>query len=472
MKLHEECGVMAIWRRDKGDVASLNYYGLYALQHRGQESCGIAVNDGGVISCVKGLGIVPDVFSKQTLSDMPEGTMSLGHVRYAVSGTDARSDMLPMVVRHVKGNMAIACNSSLTNSETLREKLTEEGVVFHTGSDAEVIANLVTRQRLSKVSIEEAIVEAMNELEGAYSFVIISPRKMIAVRDPHGFHPLCMGTLDDGFAIASESCALDSVGAKFMQDVAPGEVVIIDPDGTVRFDRTHVNEKKKTTCVFEYIYFARPDSVIDGSSVAIARQRAGAFLALEHPVAADVVIGVPDSGIDAAIGYAKQSGIPYGVGFIKNKYIGRTFIQPTQKNREDLVRIKLNPIASVVAGKRVVLVDDSIVRGTTSGPIVKLLREAGATEVHMRSSAPAFKFRCYHGTDVPDKNKLIAHSHSVEEIRDIIGVDSLGYLSCANVHLLADNSEGFCTACFDGNYPDGEPTDEKNKYAKKLEEQA
>ncbi|MER2144151.1 MAG: amidophosphoribosyltransferase, partial [Eubacteriales bacterium] len=352
--------------------------------------------------------------------------MAVGHVRYGTAGINPVQNAQPIVVNHCKGLMSLAHNGALTNAGELREELEMAGSIFHMTSDSEIIAHVIIRERLKSGSIEAAVRKAMGRLEGAYSFVVMSSTKLIAARDPHGFHPLCIGTRPDGSVMfASETCALDAVGATFLRDVQPGEVVIVDKKG-MRSDETHVGKCKKSLCVFEYIYFARPDSVVDGSSVHMARQRAGSFLALEHPVNADVVIGVPDSGLDAAIGYAKTSGIPYGIGFIKNKYIGRTFIQPTQSDRENKVRIKLNPVSATVKGKRVVLVDDSIVRGTTCARIVQLLRDAGATEVHMRSSAPPFLYPCYYGTDVDSQKNLVAWNRTVEEVRQIIGVDSLG----------------------------------------------
>mgnify|MGYP000932509070 FL=1 len=417
--IHEECGVFGVYSRDGLDVASLCYYGLYALQHRGQESSGIAVNDDGVIHCIKGAGLVNEIFNKDVLAGMGRGQMAVAHVRYGTVGNDRRLNAQPLVVNHVKGRMALAHNGALTNAGELREQFEMHGSIFHTTSDTEVIPYAITRERLSSSSIEEAISRAMNALKGAYSLIVMSPSKLIAVRDPHGFRPLCIGELENSVIFASESCALDAIGARFVRDVEPGEIVIVDKDG-MRSDRTHVGAAQKSTCVFEYIYFARPDSVIDGSSVHVARARAGAFLALEHPVQADVVVGVPDSGLDAALGFARQSGIPYGIGFIKSKYIARTFIEPVQADREKLVRIKLNPVSATVRGKRVVLVDDSIVRGTTSARIVGLLREAGATEVHMRSSAPAFKNPCYFGTDIDSRDKLIACQYTEEEIRTML----------------------------------------------------
>ena len=456
--LHEECGVFGVRLPERGDVASLAYYALYSLQHRGQESAGIAVNDDGVIRAYRDVGLVGDVFRPERLTSLGQGSIAVGHVRYGTTGSDNQRNVQPILVNHYKGRMALSHNGNLTNSHALRRELESQGSIFQTTTDSEVIAYLIVQERLRHPSIEAAVSAAMERLEGAYSLVISSPSKLIAVRDPHGFRPLCMGELRDGSVVfASESCALDAIGARFLRDLRPGEIVVADGKG-LRSIETHCGKVPKSLCVFEFIYFARPDSVIDGSSVHVARQRAGAFLALEHPVQADVVIGVPDSGLDAALGYARQSGIPYGMGFIKNKYIGRTFISPTQALRESEVSIKLNPIRSVVAGKRVVLIDDSIVRGTTCRRTIDLLRKAGAREIHMRVSAPPFVSECYYGTDIDDKDKLIATHHSVEEIAKIIGVDSLGYLSIEDVVKLADNTKGgFCTACFGGGYPTAIP---------------
>lgn len=468
--IHEECGVFGIRSRTGGtDVISETYHGLYALQHRGQESCGMAINEDGVITGYKNIGLVSEVFTKEVLHSLPKGNMAIGHCRYSTAGESTVLNAQPLVVRHIKGNMAIAHNGNLTNGSELREQLELTGAIFHTSSDTEVISYTITKERLTASSIEEAIGRAMHKIQGAYSLVIMSPKKLIAVRDPLGFRPLCIGTTDDCYVVASESCALDSVGAKFLRDVKPGEIVIFDENG-MRSDESNCTKGKKSACVFEFIYFARPDSVIDGSCVHTARKRAGSFLALEHPVQADVVIGVPDSGLDAALGYAKQSGIPYDVGFIKNKYIGRTFIEPTQTMREDALRIKLNTISSTVRGKRVILIDDSIVRGTTSSRIVRLLREAGATEVHMRVSAPPFINPCYFGTDIKSSRHLIAANHTIDEIAAKIGVDSLGYLGVDNVTKLADNpAMEFCTACFTGNYPLPVPDEEPSeKYDQRL----
>ena len=469
-KLHEECGVFGIYLKDgKTGVVPAAYHALYALQHRGQESCGIAVNNDGVIDCYKDVGLVNEVFTRDVLEKLHEGSMAVGHCRYGTTGTQSRGNAQPLLVNHLKGALALCHNGNLVNARELREELELGGAIFHTTSDTEVIAYIITQERLRCESIEQAVLRAMERIEGAYSLVIMSPQKLIAARDPHGFRPLCMGDLDGDVVFASESCALDAIGATFVRDIEPGETVVVSAEGikSLKCGR----KCDSSLCVFEFIYFARPDSVVDGSSVHVARLRAGAFLALDHPVQADVVIGVPDSGLDAALGYARQSGIPYGIGFIKSKYIARTFIQPTQSERENLVRIKLNPVAATVKGKRVVLVDDSIVRGTTCARIVRLLREAGATEVHMRSSAPPFMNPCYFGTDIDSRDKLIACKHSMEEICQIIGADSLGYLSCESAKKLADNSHGFCTACFDGKYPVEPPVGcTKNKYERKISE--
>ncbi len=474
--LHEECGVFGVFANKKSNVAATAYYGLFALQHRGQESCGIVVNDDGVFNSYKDVGLVNDVFTPEILGNLGLGNMAVGHVRYGTTGANARLNAQPILVNHFKGRMALAHNGNLVNTYELRHELELAGSIFHTTSDTEVISYLITKERLGAPSIEEAVNRAMNKIKGAYSLVIMSPAKLIAARDENGFRPLCYGVTEDGtYIVASESCALDAVSAKFVRDIEPGEIVIFDEKG-IRSITDHCNKKPKTLCVFEYIYFARPDSVIDGASVHEARLRAGAFLALEHPVQADIVIGVPDSGLDAAIGYSRQSGIPYGIGFIKNKYIGRTFISPGQSAREDKVRIKLNAVSSVVKGKRVVLIDDSIVRGTTSGRIVKLLREAGASEVHMRVSAPPFLNPCYYGTDIDSRENLIACHHTVEEISEIIGADSLGYLSVDNarklaVHCNGSCGEGYCTACFNGEYPTEIPSEmHKDRFEQKISE--
>lgn len=468
--IHEECGVFGVISPCSADVAGMAYYGLYALQHRGQESCGIVVNDDGVFSSYKDLGLVSEVFSADTLSRLPQGNMAVGHVRYGTTGANNRNNCQPIEVNHQKGKMALAHNGNLSNAAELRNTLELSGAIFHTTSDTETIAYIVTRERLRTPSIEDALSEAMNTLEGAYSLVLMSAQKLICARDPYGFRPLCYGRTADGlYAVASESCALNAIGAEFIRDLEPGEILVFGPRGVVS-RREHCGRQKKKLCIFEYIYFARPDSVIDGVSVHGARIQAGKILAQEHPVAADLVVGVPDSGLDAALGFCMESGIPYGIGLIKNKYIGRTFISPGQQARLDQVRIKLSAIEESLRGKRVVLVDDSIVRGTTSGRIVKLLREAGANEIHMRISSPPFLHPCYYGTDIDSQEHLIACHHSVEETAEIIGADSLGYLPVSKLHSLIGGC-GYCSACFDGDYPTAVPMDtRKDRFEQKLSE--
>ncbi|MBQ8426852.1 MAG: amidophosphoribosyltransferase [Clostridia bacterium] len=470
-KIKEECGVFGVYASEVQNVASMTYYGLYALQHRGQDSCGIVVNDGGVFTTHKDLGLVGDVFDKETLAKLGHGKIAVGHVRAGTKGSINIANAQPLVVNHVKGSMAIAYNGSLINKQKLRTELELQGSIFHSTGATEVIAYEIIKERLSAPSIEHAVCKAMNNLKGAYCILVMSPTKLIAARDPHGFRPLCFGKKDDGtYVVASESCALDSVGAKLVRDVKPGEVVIFDAMGVRSLDE-HVGSKKMSSCIFEFVYNARPDSVIDGYSVHDARMEMGKYLARKYPVKADVVISVPDSGNDAAIGYARESKIPFELGFLKNKYIGRTFIFPDQKDREDQVRKKLNPIASVVKGKRVVMVDDSIVRGTTSGRVVKLLREAGATEVHFMVSSPPFLYPCYYGTDISSRESLIANNHSIEEIRKLVGVDTLGYLDLEDMKKIAlmDGKNSFCYACFDGKYATEIPApQEKYKFETKI----
>ncbi len=470
MAIHEECGVLGVISARKENVADIAYYGLYALQHRGQESCGIVVNDDGVFSSHKDLGIVSEVFLKDTLSNLPAGKMAVGHVRYGTTGGNTRNNCQPMEVNHQKGKMALAHNGNLSNALELRDKLELSGAIFHTTSDTETIAYVVTRERLVTPSIEEAVSRAMDSIEGAYSLILMSSTKLIAARDPYGFRPLCYGRMPDGgYVIASESCALSAVGAEFIRDVLPGEILVFSDSG-VESRREHCEKQKRKTCIFEYIYFARPDSVIDGISVAKARAQAGELLAESAPADADIVIGVPDSGLEAALGFSKVSGIPYGIGLIKNKYIGRTFISPGQDERLDQVRIKLSPVKHVIEGKRVVLIDDSIVRGTTSRRIVKLLRDAGAKEIHMRISAPPFLHPCYYGTDIDSEENLIACHHNTEEIAEIIGVDTLAYLPIEKLGRLV-SYQGYCAACFDGDYPTKIPPDlRKDRFERKLSE--
>ena len=470
MAIHEECGIFGVMSTKRENVAGIVYYGLYALQHRGQESCGIVVNDDGVFSSYKDLGLVSEVFSKDTLAHLSDGNMAVGHVRYGTTGGTTRNNCQPIEVNHQKGKMALAHNGNLSNALELRDKLELSGAIFHTTSDTETIAYVVTRERLVTPSIEEAVSKAMYSLEGAYSLILMSSTKMIAARDPYGFRPLCYGQMSDGaYVIASESCALTAVGAEFVRDVLPGEILVFSESG-VESRKEHCDKQTRKTCIFEYIYFARPDSVIDGVSVSKSRVRAGEILAGNYPADADIVIGVPDSGLEAALGFSRASGIPYGIGLIKNKYIGRTFISPGQNERMDQVRIKLSPVKNVIEGKRVVLIDDSIVRGTTSKRIVKLLRDAGAKEIHMRISAPPFLHPCYYGTDIDSEENLIACHHSMEEIAKIIGVDSLGYLPLEKLNQMVD-SKDYCAACFNGEYPTTIPTDlRKDRFERKLSE--
>jgi amidophosphoribosyltransferase len=471
--IHEEGGVFGVFSNSSLDVAGTVYYGLFALQHRGQESCGIVVNDDGLFTSYKDVGLVNDVFTPSVMCSLGAGSMAIGHVRYGTTGGNDRVNAQPLVVNHIKGRMALSHNGNLVNSSELREELELQGSIFHTTTDSEVITYIITKERISAGSIEEAVNRAMDRLKGAYSMVVMSPSKLIAARDEHGFRPLCYGRTPQGdYIVASESCALTAVGAELERDLLPGEILVFDKSG-VRSIRDHCGKCEPSLCVFEYIYFARPDSVIEGCGVHEARLRAGAFLALEHPVQADVVVGVPDSGIDAAIGFSRQSGIPYGIGLIKNKYIGRTFISPGQESRVDKIRIKLNPVARTVAGKRVVLIDDSIVRGNTSGRIVRLLRDAGAKEIHLRISSPPFLNPCYYGTDIDSRENLIACQMSIDEICKEVGADSLGYLSVDNVTKLTDNhcGKGFCAACFSGCYPTEIPEQaSKSRFERKLSE--
>jgi len=469
-KLHEECGVFGIYANAPYHVARDVYYGLYALQHRGQESCGIVVNDDGVFFSHKDLGQVSSVFDEETLTKLPQGSMAVGHVRYGTTGGNNRNNCQPIEVNHQKGKMALAHNGNLSNAYELRNQLELSGAIFHSTSDTEIIAYVVTRERLKTSSIEKAVLESMNYLEGAYSIVLMSATKLIAARDPHGYRPLCYGRRKDGsYVVASESCALEAVGAKLVRELLPGEVLVFSEGGIAKYEQ-HCDKVRKQICIFEYIYFARPDSVMENVSVHAARVKAGEILAREYPVEADVVVGVPDSGLDAALGYARYSGIPYGIGFIKNKYIGRTFISPVQEERNNQVRIKLNPLRDTVEGKRVILVDDSIVRGTTSERIVRLLREAGAKEIHVRISSPPFISPCYYGTDVDSKENLVACHKTVPEIAGLIGADSLGYLPLESLKELVGH-EGFCHACFSGEYATPIPENtNKNRFEKRLSE--
>ncbi len=455
--VREECGVFGIYDKTNTlDVARLTYYGLYALQHRGQESCGIAVNnidDSSNIQLLhyKDTGLLQEVFNDLVLRELT-GFSAVGHVRSAVAKDRGRENAQPLVSRYQKGTFALVYNGSLVNAGEIRKELEEQGAIFHTSNDCEVIAYLIAKERIHTNSTAEALKRVMQRIKGAYSLIIMTPQRMVVARDPQGFRPLAIGRKGDAWIFASETCALNSVNAEMVRDVEPGEVIVADKDG-LHSDR-ELCGGKSSLCVFEYIYFARPDSIIDGESVHRARLNAGKFLAKESPVPADVVIGVPDSGLDAALGYSYESGIPYGVGFIKNRYIGRTFIQPTQEERENALRIKLNAMRDAVCGKRVVMVDDSIVRGTTCRRIVNLLREAGATEVHVRISSPPFMNPCYFGTDIDSRDNLIACKYTEAETCEKIGADSLAYLSVNAMRSLVPNCKlNCCDACFTGEYP-------------------
>ncbi len=466
-------GLFGIIGREKTNVARSVYYGLYALQHRGQESSGIVVNDDGVFTCHKDSGIANDVFTKEVFDSLGLGNMAIGHVRYGTMRTKDKNNAEPIVVNHIKGRLALATAGNLVNASKLKRELEMQGMIFHTASDAEVISYVITKERINAPSIEVAVSRAMDKLIGGYCMLLMSPRKIIAARDIYGFHPLCYGKREDGqYVIATETCALDSVGATFIREIEPGEIVVFSDEG-IKSMKEHCGKVPERLCVFEYVYTSRPDSHIHGCSVHVARRRAGALLAKAYPVEADVVVGVPDSGLDAAIGYAEESGIPYGIGLLKNKYIGRTFIAPGQDVREDKVKIKLNPISATVKDKRVVLVDDSIVRGTTCAKLVKLLKSAGAKEVHLRSSAPPFINPCYYGTDIDSRDSLIACHHTVDEITRLTGADSLGYLRLEDVTKLGESGscKGYCTACFDGNYPTELPEPKyESKFDKKISE--
>ena len=457
----EECGVFGIYDFDGRDVASTIYYGLFALQHRGQESCGIAVSEtsgpkGKVVS-YKGMGLVNEVFTQDNL-EMMKGDIGVGHVRYSTAGASTRENAQPLVLNYVKGTLALAHNGNLINAAALRHDLEYTGAIFQTTIDSEVIAYHIARERLQTQTVEEAVNRACQKLRGAYSLVVMSPRKLIGARDPYGFKPLCIGKRENSYIITSETCALDTIGAEFVRDVLPGETVTITPDGGILSDLSRaVSKEQEARCIFEYIYFARPDSQFDGVSVYAARIQAGRFLAMDSPVEADLVVGVPESGNAAALGYSLQSGIPYGTAFVKNGYVGRTFIKPRQSSRESSVKVKLNVIKEAVNGKRIIMIDDSIVRGTTSDRIVHMLREAGAKEVHVRISSPPFLWPCYFGTDVPAKDQLIANNRTVDEIKAMIGADSLGYLDIERLREMVDGL-GICTGCFNGDYLMAPPT--------------
>lgn len=462
-KLREECGVFGMYDFDGTDVASTIYYGLFALQHRGQESCGIAVSDtngpkGRVLSA-KDMGLLNEAFTPEILGKL-QGDIGVGHVRYSTAGSSTRENAQPLVLNYVKGTLGLAHNGNLINAPELRRELEYTGAIFQTTIDSEVIAYHIARERLNSKTVEEAVGRAMKKIKGAYSLIVMSPRKLIGARDPFGFRPLCIGRRDNAYILASETCALDTVGAQFVRDVLPGEIVTISPEKGIESDMSMcIPKEKHARCVFEYIYFARPDSYVDSVSVYNSRILAGKFLALDSPVDADLVVGVPESGNCAAMGYAMQSGIPYGQAFVKNTYVGRTFIKPKQKSRESSVQVKLNALREVVRDKRIIMIDDSIVRGTTSDRIVRMLREAGAKEVHMRVSSPPFLWPCYFGTDVPAREQLIAYNRSVEEISGIIGTDSLAYLKIERLSEIV-NGLGICKGCFTGDYPIDPPKED------------
>ncbi|WP_109430596.1 amidophosphoribosyltransferase [Sulfoacidibacillus thermotolerans] len=449
-KMHEECGVFGIWGHEQ--AAQLAYYGLYALQHRGQESAGIAVIDGQTMHSHRGMGLVTEVFANDRLQSL-RGFAAVGHVRYSTTGESSIRNAQPLVFDFRQGNLALAHNGNLVNARHIRDILEHQGSIFQSTSDTEVVAHLIARGIYK--TIPENVRESMSMLKGAYAFVILTDHELIAMRDPHGLRPMALGQLDGAYVVASETCAFDTIGATFVRDIEPGEMLIIDHNGlqTHRFSET----AHKALCTFEYIYFARPDSDIDGFNVHMVRKQLGRLLAREAPVEADVVIGVPDSSISAAIGFAEEAHLPYEIGLIKNKYSGRTFIQPSQELRSLGVRLKLSAVKKIVAGKRVVMVDDSLVRGTTSARLVSLLREAGATEVHVRISSPPVRHSCFYGIDTSAREELIAAKKSIAEIQSFIGADSLAYMEEATMlqafGVTANEPHGFCNACFTGRYP-------------------
>ncbi|MCI6691470.1 MULTISPECIES: amidophosphoribosyltransferase [unclassified Clostridium] len=451
-KFKDECGVFGIYSNKPMDVASMVYYGLYALQHRGQESAGIAVSDGETINIHKGMGLITEAFSKENLNEL-KGSISIGHVRYSTSGDTRIENAQPLLSQSKLGAIAMAHNGTLVNADVIRELLEDGGHIFHTSIDSEVIANLIARG--AKKGIERAIFDAIQAVRGSFAMVILTEDKLIGVRDPHGIRPLCLGKFEDGYVLSSESCALDAIGAELVRDIEPGEIIIIDDKGIKSYKYSENTQCQ--TCAFEYIYFARPDSTIDGLDVHYTRVRAGEELYKEHKIEADVVVAVPDSGIPAAIGYSKASGIPYDTGFVKNRYVGRTFITPSQEIREKAVAVKLNPLKVNISGKRVILIDDSIVRGTTSKHLVDSLRRAGAKEVHFLVASPIVKFPCYFGIDTPYRSQLIGAEKSIEEINETIGADSLGYLSMEGMYKCFKNDCEYCVGCFNGIYPVATP---------------
>ena len=452
-RIKEACGVFGMFNPNGDDVAQYIYYGLSSLQHRGQESCGIAVSDTsgpkGNVDVHKGMGLVSEVFKESTLASL-KGNLGVGHVRYSTTGEPSLNNAQPLVLNYIKGTLALAHNGNLVNTEELRNELAMNGAIFQTTTDSEVIAYYIARERVHSATVEEAILKTAAKIRGAYGLVIASPRKLIGVRDPLGLKPLCLGMKDDSYILASESCALTAIGAHFVRDIRPGEIISITKDGIS--SNYELCQQKQAHCIFEYIYFARLDSTLDGISIYESRIRAGEALAKAYPVDADIVAGVPDSGLAAAQGYSKESGIPFTNIFYKNSYIGRTFIKPTQKERETSVRLKLSVLEAAVKDKNIVLVDDSIVRGTTIANLIHSLKQAGAKSVHVRISSPPFLYPCYFGTDVPSNRQLIASSHSTEEIRQLIGADSLGYMKIEDLQSTVGDLP-LCKACFDNIYP-------------------
>ncbi len=440
-------GIIGIYSSKRNDVSQLIYYGLYALQHRGQVSSGIAVNNNGYIDYFKELGLVHEVFSKEKIGRL-RGNIGIGHVRYAPSHDEhSQVNTLPLVAGYKRGALALSLDGTIVNSEKIKDSLEDAGIIFQSSLDGEVLANLIARNH--KGDLEEAIIKTLNEVEGTYGLVLMTNDRLIGARDPFGLKPLSLGKLDNNYILASETCAFDTIGAEFIRDIEPGEVVVIDNEGLRTINR---NPKKRNLCLFELIYFARPDSLLDGRSIYLSRQEAGRQLARESENDGDVVIGAPDSGIVFAIGFAEESKIPYAEGIIKNRYVGRTFIQPSQDLREQGVRIKLNTVKENIEGKRVILVDDSIVRGTTIKRTVDLLKKAGAKEIHVRIASPQVVNPCHLGMDTPSRENLIAANYSTEDIRKMIGADSLYYLSIDGLVKSVGENNGFCKGCFTGDY--------------------
>lgn len=453
-EVKEACGVIGFYSNDHWNLPKDLYYGIFALQHRGQESCGMAVSKNGVVSHHKDMGLANEVFSNDIIEKL-QGNIGIAHCRYSTTGDSEKSNAQPLVMSFAKGTLSLAHNGNLVDAGKLRQRLMEEqGAIFHTSLDSEIFAYLIAREEVNNHILENAVRKATHLVSGSYALLVMSPEKLVGIRDPLGIKPLCLGMKGKSYILASESCAIDAIGGTFIRDIDPGELVVIDKDGLHSYPYEGEQQTPRP-CIFEYIYFARPDSVLDQQSIYLSRHIAGKVLAQRYPVDADVVIAVPDSGIDAAIGYSEESGIPYGVGLIKNRYIGRTFIQPVQVQREEAVRIKLNALKHTVNGKKVVLVDDSMVRGTTSASIIKMLKKAGAKEVHMRISAPPFVWPCFFGIDLPKKEQLTACNHTIEEIRELLDADSLGFFKIEDLPLIVPDCrlKGYCDACFSGNYP-------------------